>query len=401
MSNEHPRPDSATIEQLTRAVVESTPAAPLRRRARRYAEATVLAKTAPFYAETGTLSMTELHGVELDAGQRGLGVGGALRAGLRVVGFDAGRYSDADAHLTGQKLSRDDETLRAGLQAVLRALEARDAAAGRELALALVAYAPEEPRAWGALARVHRALGDNEASDLAETRGVELMAAEIEAADPPLSLRERMRRFSLVTFLGGPATQYVEMGLMQLNAMLEQGLEPHHKVLDIGCGPMRAGLWLLKVLEPDRYFGIEPHKARLRFGIDHVLGSELVERKRPRFDHNMDFDLGVFGEKFDFMVARSVWTHACKRQILAMLDGFVEHAAPGGVFMTSFIPARSPEEDFQGDDWVGESHDSPFAGLVGHLPSWVEQVCGERGLKVCALQDHVANRQIWLRIERA
>ncbi len=157
----------------------------------------------------------------------------------------------------------------------------------------------------------------------------------------------------------------------------------------------------MKILEADRYRGIEPHKARLRFGLDHVVGEDLARQKRPRFDHNTAFDLSVFGERFDFFVARSVWTHASKSQIAAMLDGFVANSAPGAVFLTSFLAARNPKHDYQGDGWVGRSESSPFGGLVGHSPRWIQRACAERRLTVHALPEHVVNQQIWLLIARA
>ncbi len=401
MSSERSPVSASELVRLTERVVKATPPAPLRRRARRFVESNVLSGQADHYEESGLVPLDNLIEHRLDPDSQPVGFDTVIKAGLRLVNVDVDRYADLEARRAAQRpLGERESQVRDALQGVARALEAGDAAATRELAEALTGFAPDEPRAWAALARVQRAVGEIEAADQAEARAVALMAEEIASADPPLSLRERMRRFALVTFLGGPAAQFVEMGQMQLNVMLEQGLEPHHRVLDIGCGTLRAGLWLMKILESGRYLGIEPNRARLGFGIDHVVGPELMERKQPRFDGNAEFDLGVFDERFDFMVARSVWTHASKTQILAMLDGFVEHGAPGAVFLTSFIPARTPEEDYTGEGWVGRSESSPFGGLVGHDPAWIQGVCQARGLSVVALQDYVANRQIWLRIER-
>jgi len=294
-----------------------------------------------------------------------------------------------------------DAVVEDGLEVAEKALESGDLQAVEAMVRALTSFAPDEPRAWAMRARLQRARGALDAADQDEAKAILLMSHQIDAADPPLSLRERMLRFSQVVFLGGPADRFVELGQMQLAVMLEHGLEPRHKVLDIGCGALRAGLWLVKVLEPGGYFGIEPHRARLRFGVEHVLGPDLVNQRRPRFDHNAAFDFSVFGTPFDFFVARSVWTHASKPQILAMLDGFVQHGAPGAVMLTSFLAASSPEQDYQGEGWVGRSESSPLGGLVGHDPKWVLQVCRDRGLTVSALPEHVVNKQIWLKIQLA
>jgi len=55
----------------------------------------------------------------------------------------------------------------------------------------------------------------------------------------------------------------------------------------------------------------------------------------------------VCGLKFDVFLARSVWTHAPKSQIQAMLDGFVQALRPDSFFLTSYYPAR----------WFGAAHE--------------------------------------------
>jgi hypothetical protein len=99
--------------------------------------------------------------------------------------------------------------------------------------------------------------------------------------------------------------------------LLKEGLYPESKVLDIGCGCLRVGYWLIHFLNPRCYFGMEPNRRMLEAGIEKILEPGLIDLKRPRFDCNADFDFSVFGERFDFFVARSIWTHASKTQIKA------------------------------------------------------------------------------------
>ena len=77
----------------------------------------------------------------------------------------------------------------------------------------------------------------------------------------------------------------------------------------------------------------------LEAGLRHLVEPEVVERARPRFSVNDDFDFSVFNERFDFVYARSIWTHASKPQIRSMLSSFASTTSPGAAFLASYYPA--------------------------------------------------------------
>jgi SAM-dependent methyltransferase len=205
-------------------------------------------------------------------------------------------------------------------------------------------------------------------------------------------------------FLGGPPELFESGGRLQLVALLKEGLNPASKVLDIGCGCLRGGYWLIHFLDPGCYFGIEPNREMLDAGIATILEPGLVELKQPRFESRADFDFSVFGVAFDYLLARSIWSHASKSQIVRMLDGFVEHAAGTAVFLTSYLPAGcGGATDYSGEGWVGRSHECDAPGIVHHDLAWIERECAARGLRVEELADPEANfgGQVWLRIRRS
>ena len=71
-------------------------------------------------------------------------------------------------------------------------------------------------------------------------------------------LQKKAEELSSTIFLGGP-TKFIEIvGRLQLIILLKEGLYPDSKVLDIGCGCLRGGYWLIHFLNPNCYFGIEP-----------------------------------------------------------------------------------------------------------------------------------------------
>ncbi len=204
-------------------------------------------------------------------------------------------------------------------------------------------------------------------------------------------------------FLGGPATLFEMAGRKTLMTLLEYGLLPDSKVLDMGCGCLRGGYWLIRFLEEGCYFGIEPNKTMLQNGIDVLLSPAITTNKQPVFNHNTEFDAGVFNQKFDYFLARSIWTHAAKSQIIQMLDSFVLNAKPGGIFLTSYLNATKAGEEYLGVDWVGKSHESQAAGIVKHSIEWVQKACEERGLDVSETTNGVFdldNSQKWLVIKK-
>lgn len=214
------------------------------------------------------------------------------------------------------------------------------------------------------------------------------------------TLQQRAEALAGETFLGGPVRDFEKIGRLQLTTLLGAGLQPQSTVLDIGCGCLRGGYWLIHFLDPGSYHGIEPNRAMLEVGRDRLLEPEALQAKRPRFDHNASFDTSVFGERFDFFLARSIWTHASKQQIQTMLDGFVRDGADRATFLTSYMRAGRFLRDYQGTRWIGKSHESQRRGLVFHRLDWIEAECHVRGLTVRELKEGRHNRQTWLKVTK-
>ena len=201
-------------------------------------------------------------------------------------------------------------------------------------------------------------------------------------------------------FLGVPTETFAKAGHKQLMALIDEGLQSESKVLDIGCGCLRAGYWLVHFLDADGYHGIEPARQRMECGLKYLFTTEELKLKRPRFDCNSHFDSSVFNTRFDFFLAGSIWSHASKRQVGITLDSFVRDSTAGGVFLASYLPAQSSKDDYQGDLWVGTSHESDIPGVISHSLNWIEENCERRGLVVRQLPGEAFDGQVWLRIRR-
>lgn len=201
-------------------------------------------------------------------------------------------------------------------------------------------------------------------------------------------------------FTGGPVEYFEPLGRLQFSLMVREGIYPWSKVLDIGCGCLRGGYWMVHFLDPDCYFGIEPNVSVAVAGLSELLEPEALREKHPRVDHNSIFDSSVFGVKFDAFLARSIWTHTSKAMIRTMLDNFVRDTSDHAFFLTSYLRARWPWQDYKGSAFIGKSHVSNRGGLVKHSRRWIESECKKRGLSVHELTDGIVTDQKWLKISK-
>jgi SAM-dependent methyltransferase len=147
----------------------------------------------------------------------------------------------------------------------------------------------------------------------------------------------------------GPPERYDLVGAAQFNVLTALGLREHHYLLDVGCGSLRAGRLLIPYLRAGHYFGIEPEQWLIDEGIRKEVGQDQVAIKRPAFSNDRDFNLSVFGRQFDFIVAQSIFSHACPRQIRKCLAEARKVMSGTGIFAASF--ARGAR-DHEGDEWV-------------------------------------------------
>ena len=201
-------------------------------------------------------------------------------------------------------------------------------------------------------------------------------------------------------FLGVPIETFELAGRKQFISLLAAGLNPESVVLDLGCGCLRVAYWLVRFLDSGCYHGIDPVRKRVELGLHYLLTPEVIAAKQPRFDFNPHFNSSVFGARFDFFLAGSIWSHASKRQIVTTLDSFVRDSTPTAVFLTSYIPATGAEDDYQGDVWVGTSHESDVPGVIRHRFEWIAEQCAPRGLRVQELPGEAFDGQVWLKIHR-
>jgi SAM-dependent methyltransferase len=143
-----------------------------------------------------------------------------------------------------------------------------------------------------------------------------------------------------------------KMGQLQLDFMIAQGLEPSSVFLDIGCGPLRAGIRFVDYLDAGNYYGIDINESMLEIGYDVEL-PERLRAKLPRENllctDRFDCDFGV---EFDAAIAQSVFTHIPLNDIRLCLYRVAKQMKVGGRLAATFFEAPA---DFAVDGVLDEA----------------------------------------------
>lgn len=140
------------------------------------------------------------------------------------------------------------------------------------------------------------------------------------------------------SFVGG---MWDEIGRLQLDFMKGQGLQPGHKLADVGCGPLRGGLHFVRYLDKGNYHGIDINRSLIKAGRKELDDAGL-SGKEPALLVNDKFDLSPFGIKFDYAIAVSLFTHLYMNHIVRCLAGVNQTLKPVGKFYASFFEAPYP-----------------------------------------------------------
>jgi SAM-dependent methyltransferase len=136
--------------------------------------------------------------------------------------------------------------------------------------------------------------------------------------------------------LGGGEKAWDARGAAQLDFLRAMGLQPSSRLLDIGCGPLRAGTHFISFLDPGCYSGFDFNSSFVQLA-EQAVDEHSLSAKRPRIALVQDFAVaGQFADN-DFGIAFSVLQHCVERDrklffrniAAAFRDGaslFVTHA---------------------------------------------------------------------------
>ena len=123
----------------------------------------------------------------------------------------------------------------------------------------------------------------------------------------PLERKLKIHRLAV----GG---QWDEIGQLQFDFMVSQGLTPASTLLDVGCGALRGGVHFVRHLDDGNYYGIDINKSLLKAGEQELRSAGLS--KRVHLQRTDCFDATGFGIRFDYGISVSVITHLGANHII-------------------------------------------------------------------------------------
>jgi SAM-dependent methyltransferase len=185
----------------------------------------------------------------------------------------------------------------------------------------------------------------------------------------------------------GPEALYDVFAAMQFNLLTSLGLREHHRLLDVGCGSLRAGRLFICYLAPGHYAGVEPEAWLVTEGVRSQLGADMLRLKQPRFEHRDDFRLTALGQEFDFLLAQSIFSHTTQAQIQTCFAEAKKVLAPDGVFAATFFEGS---EDYRGRQWTLHA-----AFTFRSLQRWAE----EAGLRATRIDWPHPDGQRWFLLQ--
>lgn len=134
-----------------------------------------------------------------------------------------------------------------------------------------------------------------------------------------------------------------EVGTALFDFLRSQGLQPHHYLLDVGCGSFRLGVHLIRYLQPGRYIGLDSNEDLVRAGAEIELPRVGIDPQTVRVVVTDRFDLTGLPQ-VDFAVAQSAFTQLSLNATAQCIATVVRKLAPGGRFFATYFENPDPTD---------------------------------------------------------
>ncbi|MFD3543639.1 class I SAM-dependent methyltransferase [Streptomyces sp. NPDC058662] len=145
--------------------------------------------------------------------------------------------------------------------------------------------------------------------------------------------------------------RWLALGKMQFDYLVDHGLAPGHRMLDIGCGNLRAGWRFIEHLDAGHYYGIDISPDIL-ISAKETLTRKGLQAKLPHLTLTRDLTLDFLPERhFDVVHAHSVFSHSPVEIIDECLAHVERVLAPGGWFDFTFDRTEGAEHQVLREDF--------------------------------------------------
>lgn len=149
----------------------------------------------------------------------------------------------------------------------------------------------------------------------------------------------------------GSRKRWVALGRMQFDYLVGHGLRPGHRMLEIGCGNLRAGRLFIDYLEPGNYYGIDISPDILIAAQDTLVEYGLAA-KLPHLTPVRDLRFAFLPDRhFDVVHAHSVFSHSPLEVIEECFAHVGRILAPGGWFDFTFDRTEGREHHVLREDF--------------------------------------------------
>jgi SAM-dependent methyltransferase len=144
---------------------------------------------------------------------------------------------------------------------------------------------------------------------------------------------------------------WMKVGQLQFDYLIKHGLQPGDRMLEIGCGNLRAGRLFIDYLDAGNYYGIDISPDILLAAHD-VIDTYQLQAKMPHLELVRDLQFRFLPrEQFTVVHAHSVFTHSPIEVITECLANVGRVMRPHGVFDFTFCRTDGVEHQVLREDF--------------------------------------------------
>jgi SAM-dependent methyltransferase len=142
--------------------------------------------------------------------------------------------------------------------------------------------------------------------------------------------------------------EWLKHGQLQFDYLLKQGLRPSDRMLEIGCGNLRAGRLFIDYLDAGNYYGLDISPDILLAG-QRTLAEFGLQEKHPQLFPVSDLKFGFLpSSHFSVVHAHSVFSHSPVQVISECMAHIGRVMVPGGIFDFTFHRTDGAEHHLLG-----------------------------------------------------